>query len=175
MGTSRCSRPFDSTSTRSPAGSGRRTASSPKRSGGLAIRRGNRRDVKRDRSDAKLPLLARVDAPSRSSSCWSSSTSSLDGSQRQLTSRESHMMVTNKSGNRRRGNWIAAAMAAAAAMTSPAYAADDTWIGLGADGNWNNASNWDATPPKNAPPVAGDVLQFGGTTNLVTNNNFAAN
>ena len=46
-----------------------------------------------------------------------------------------------------------------------------TWDGGGGDGNWTTAANWAG----DIAPIAGDLLQFGGTTNLLTNNNFATN
>src|SRR5439155_17652570 len=76
---------------------------------------------------------------------------------------------------------IVLAAAAGAAATSHALlapfapAATDTWIGGGGNGNWTTAANWNSTPPANAPPLAGDILQFGGTANLATSNDFAAN
>jgi fibronectin-binding autotransporter adhesin len=70
---------------------------------------------------------------------------------------------------------ILAAVPAVGALTAHrAAAATDTWIGGGADGNWLTTGNW-ATGTGNAPPVANDILTFGGTINLTTNNNFAAN
>src|SRR5262245_31161298 len=52
-----------------------------------------------------------------------------------------------------------------------ADAATRVWNGGGgADTNWTTAANWGGTAP-----VAGDVLQFAGTTSLTTTNNFAAN
>jgi autotransporter-associated beta strand protein len=44
----------------------------------------------------------------------------------------------------------------------------DTWIGNGADGNWQTAANWSTLP------VAGDTLTFAGGR-LASVNNFAAN
>src|SRR5438552_2748547 len=78
---------------------------------------------------------------------------------------------------RSRRAWImtAAAVAASAAMSSTSLrtsAATDTWTGGGGDGNWNTAGNWDAGSG-NAPPLANDILQFGGSTNLNTTNNYA--
>ena len=70
----------------------------------------------------------------------------------------------------------AAASAAAAALASSplvSRAATDTWIGGGGNGNWTTAGNWNSGTG-NAPPVATDVLQFGGVTNLTTTNDFAA-
>src|SRR5215212_10554733 len=58
------------------------------------------------------------------------------------------------------GTWILASTSDAA-----------TWDGGGGDGNWTTAANWAG----DTAPVAGDLLQFGGTTNLLTNNNFATN
>jgi hypothetical protein len=58
------------------------------------------------------------------------------------------------------GIWILAGTTSAA-----------TWDGGGGDGNWTTAANWAG----DVAPVASDLLQFGGTTNLVTNNDFASN
>ncbi len=69
---------------------------------------------------------------------------------------------------------LAAAPAVGMLCSRSAVAATDTWIGGGADGNWLTTGNW-ATGTGNAPPVTNDILTFGGTTNLTTNNNFAAN
>src|SRR2546421_9391080 len=55
-----------------------------------------------------------------------------------------------------------------------ARAATDTWIGGGADANWNTLGNWNAVTG-NAPPQANDSLVFDGTANLTTSNNIAAN
>jgi autotransporter-associated beta strand protein len=44
------------------------------------------------------------------------------------------------------------------------------WDGGGGDGNWTTAANWDG----DVAPVANDLLQFGGATNLLTNNDTAA-
>ena len=46
-----------------------------------------------------------------------------------------------------------------------------TWDGGGGDGNWTTAANWAG----DIAPAPGDILQFAGTTNLVTNNDFASN
>jgi uncharacterized protein YjiS (DUF1127 family) len=81
---------------------------------------------------------------------------------------------TNHSKAKRRPQAVWLAAAAAAAVTSlaagtRALAATDTWSGAsGIDNNWQTAGNWDTLP------VAGDTLIFGGTTNLSSNNNFAA-
>ena len=45
----------------------------------------------------------------------------------------------------------------------------DTWVGSGADNNWQTTANWTALP------VAGDSLVFSGTTRLANTNNFPAN
>jgi autotransporter-associated beta strand protein len=44
-----------------------------------------------------------------------------------------------------------------------------SWIGGGADSNWQTAANWTSLP------TAGQQLYFDGTTGLSNNNNFAAN
>ena len=51
--------------------------------------------------------------------------------------------------------------------TSSLSAATVTWS-VATNGNWNDASNWDALP------VAGDDLHFAGSANLTTNNDFPA-
>jgi autotransporter-associated beta strand protein len=45
----------------------------------------------------------------------------------------------------------------------------DTWVGGGADGNWQTAANW------NTAPTAGHILSFATTTRLSNTNNFPAN
>lgn len=45
----------------------------------------------------------------------------------------------------------------------------DTWVGSGADNNWQTAANWTALP------VTGDSLVFSGTSRLSNTNNFPAN
>ncbi|EDY17940.1 autotransporter-associated beta strand repeat protein [Chthoniobacter flavus Ellin428] len=45
----------------------------------------------------------------------------------------------------------------------------DTWVGGGADGNWQTAANW------NTPSAAGHTLSFAGTTRLSNTNNFPTN
>src|SRR5215217_3426644 len=64
---------------------------------------------------------------------------------------------------------LAGAMTSALILASTSDAA--TWDGGGGDGNWTTAANW----ASDTAPIAGDLLQFGGTTNLLTNNNFATN
>jgi autotransporter-associated beta strand protein len=44
-----------------------------------------------------------------------------------------------------------------------------SWVGGGADDNWQTAGNWTSLP------TAGQQLYFDGTTNLTSNNNFATN
>lgn len=56
-----------------------------------------------------------------------------------------------------------------AAWPKQAQAATLNWTGLDATNNWGAAANWGGTIP-----AAGDVLQFGGTTNVLTNNDLAA-
>src|SRR2546423_3368856 len=83
-----------------------------------------------------------------------------EGTMRQI--RRRHATVHSKRS-------ILIAAAALAAMPIITHAATDTWSGGGVNGNWNNAANWDTLP------VATDVLQFAGVTNLTTNNDFTAN
>ncbi len=52
-----------------------------------------------------------------------------------------------------------------------ARAANDTWLGGGADGKWTTPGNWNSGTG-NAPPVNGDTLVFDGSTNLTTTNDF---
>jgi len=52
-------------------------------------------------------------------------------------------------------------------LSLSASAANDTWVGAGADPNWLTPANWSSLP------VAGDSLFFTGTTKLVNSNNFA--
>ena len=75
---------------------------------------------------------------------------------------------TNKLNNHVLAN---AVMAALAATSAPALAATSTWDGGGSDGNWNTAANWAG----DTAPLASDLLQFGDTANLLTNNDFAVN
>ncbi len=71
---------------------------------------------------------------------------------------------------RRHGILLAAAAAVPTFfVSSRSSAATDTWTGGGGNPNWTTAGNWDTLP------VANDILQFAGTTNLITNNDFAAN
>lgn len=44
-----------------------------------------------------------------------------------------------------------------------------TWSGAGGDDNWSTGTNWGGTTP-----MAGDILQFGGSTRLGPVNDFAA-
>jgi len=48
---------------------------------------------------------------------------------------------------------------------------NDTWIGNGADANWQTSNNWSGA---NNPPIAADALFFDGSTQLNSTNNFAA-
>jgi len=50
-------------------------------------------------------------------------------------------------------------------------ATDKTWDGSGINNKWASAANWDA----DTLPAAGDVLFFGGATQLSNSNNLAAN
>ena len=54
---------------------------------------------------------------------------------------------------------------------TPAFAATQTWDGLGGNNNWANGTNW----VSGTAPVANDSLVFAGTTRLTTNNNTTAN
>jgi autotransporter-associated beta strand protein len=54
--------------------------------------------------------------------------------------------------------------ALAAALSSTAYSADSAWEGLGSDGNWSTAANWDFVP------VDGDSLIFDGSARLANTN-----
>src|SRR5438874_8411757 len=86
------------------------------------------------------------------------------------------MTKMNRKG-RNRNRIRIAALTAATSLTSVSgwtSAATDTWIGGGGNGNWSTAGNWNSGTG-NAPPLATDILQFSGTSNLVTNNDFAAN
>jgi len=56
-------------------------------------------------------------------------------------------------------------------IATAGYAADRTWDGGGSDANWGTVANWDGD---SALPSAGDVLFFGGSTQLSNNNNLGA-
>src|SRR6478672_3316406 len=80
--------------------------------------------------------------------------------------RERHMLRT-----RWMCTLLAGAVTSACILASTSDAA--TWDGGGGGGNvnWTTAANWAG----DIAPIAGDVLQFDGTTNLINNNDFAAN
>lgn len=61
-------------------------------------------------------------------------------------------------------------MLAAGLSTCPAFAANKTWDGGGADNLWKTGANWNA----NVAPVAGDSLIFTATTRLSNTNDFSA-
>src|SRR5215211_743884 len=73
------------------------------------------------------------------------------------------------SGTRWMCTLLAGAVTSAWILASTSDAA--TWDGGGGDGNWTTGANWAG----DIAPIAGDLLQFGGTTNLLTNNDFASN
>ena len=68
-----------------------------------------------------------------------------------------------------RTRWMSTLAAAAGIWILAGTTSAATWDGGGGDGNWTTAANWVG----DVAPVAGDLLQFGGTTNLLTNNDFA--
>ena len=60
--------------------------------------------------------------------------------------------------------------AVAALLITPAFAADRTWDGGGANNSWTNATNWTG----DVAPSANDVLIFDGSVRLTPNNNYTA-
>ncbi len=64
-------------------------------------------------------------------------------------------------------NWLALAVATLS-LLSEASAAQRTWTGIGTDGNWSTAANWNT-----GAPVNNDSVLFTGLTRLTNTNNIA--
>ncbi|MEI8195203.1 MAG: autotransporter-associated beta strand repeat-containing protein, partial [Phycisphaerae bacterium] len=69
------------------------------------------------------------------------------------------------------GSWILAAAIAATTVSFAGAASPSIWNGGGGNNNWNNSANWSSNIP--VPSTTYD-LQFAGTIQPSTNNNFTA-